>query len=348
MNPAVPPSSAIAPRPSIMEFVAWGVMAGALFLVLWAGLLGATLAGLAIYTLTHALAKRLPQRLDSVAGRQVALAVVATVLVGTLTLLGVWMTNVLSGHGDAPGLSALMLRMAEIMAELQQILPAWAAQNLPSSVDHFNQWAAGFLASHAGDLQTMSQDLLKGLTRVVIGMVLGGMVAVAQLAPEGHRPTPLANALTGRLERFSTVFGQVVSAQVKISALNTFFTAIFLAVILPLTGHPLPFTKTMILITFVVGLIPVLGNLISNTVITVIALSVSLWVAVAALVFLIVIHKVEYFLNARIIGGQVQAKAWELLGAMLIMEACFGVPGVIAAPIYYAYLKRELREQNLI
>jgi hypothetical protein len=33
---------------------------------------------------------------------------------------------------------------------------------------------------------------------------------------------------------------------------------------------------------------------------------------------------------------------------MLVMDAIFGIPGVIAAPIYYAYLKIELKAQDLI
>jgi predicted PurR-regulated permease PerM len=103
-----------------------------------------------------------------------------------------------------------------------------------------------------------------------------------------------------------------------------------------------------VLVTFICGLLPVLGNLISNTIIFVIGLSVSLWVAVAALTFLILIHKLEYFLNARIIGTQIRARAWELLIAMLLMEAAFGIGGLIAAPIYYAYLKRELEAKALI
>jgi predicted PurR-regulated permease PerM len=61
-----------------------------------------------------------------------------------------------------------------------------------------------------------------------------------------------------------------------------------------------------------------------------------------ALAFLVIIHKLEYFINARIVGSQIQASAWELLLAMLVMEATFGLPGVIAAPVFYAYLKSEL------
>ena len=37
-----------------------------------------------------------------------------------------------------------------------------------------------------------------------------------------------------------------------------------------------------------------------------------------------------------------------LLLAMLVMEAAFGLPGVVAAPIYYGYLKNELSARGLV
>ncbi|HTH39701.1 MAG TPA: hypothetical protein VL968_02850, partial [Rhodocyclaceae bacterium] len=67
-----------------------------------------------------------------------------------------------------------------------------------------------------------------------------------------------------------------------------------------------------------------------------------------SLLFLVLIHKLEYFLNARIVGGQINARAWELLLAMVLMEAAFGLPGVVAAPVYYAYLKDELKARGLV
>ena len=33
---------------------------------------------------------------------------------------------------------------------------------------------------------------------------------------------------------------------------------------------------------------------------------------------------------------------------MLVMEAAFGLAGLVAAPIYYAYLKKELSDQGLV
>ena len=87
----------------------------------------------------------------------------------------------------------------------------------------------------------------------------------------------------------------------------------------------------MIALSFIAGLLPVIGNLLSNTVLVIVSMSYSLDVALASLVFLIVIHKLEYFLNARIIGTKINAHIWELLAVMLMMESLFGVPGVIAA-----------------
>src|SRR5262249_7815647 len=121
-----------------------------------------------------------------------------------------------------------------------------------------------------------------------------------------------------------------------------------LAVVFPLFGLNLPLTKTLIAITFIVGLLPVVGNLISNTAITVVALSISLYTALAALLFLVVIHKLEYFLNARIVGERIHARGWELLRAMIVLEVAFGIGGLIAAPIYYAYIKNELTDSGLI
>jgi predicted PurR-regulated permease PerM len=139
-----------------------------------------------------------------------------------------------------------------------------------------------------------------------------------------------------------------VFAQVRIAAINALLTGLYLLVVLPLMGIHLPLAKSLILITFLAGLLPVVGNLLSNTLVVIVGLAHSLNVALGSLLFLILVHKLEYFLNARIIGSHIQARAWELLVAMLAMEAVFGLYGVIAAPVLYAYIKLELMEKQLI
>jgi predicted PurR-regulated permease PerM len=193
----------------------------------------------------------------------------------------------------------------------------------------------------------MGAETLRATAHILIGMIIGAMVALRE-AVAGSAQRPLAYAVSVQAGKLGDAFRRVVFAQVRISIINTSFTAIYLAGVLPLFGIHLPFTKTLIVITFVAGLLPVIGNLISNTVIVIVSLAYSIHVAMASLVFLIVIHKLEYFLNARIIGSRIQSRAWELLIAMLAMEAAFGLPGVAAAPIFYAYVKSELAEWRLV
>ena len=185
------------------------------------------------------------------------------------------------------------------------------------------------------------------LAHILIGMVVGALISLREVSAEDP-VRPLSAALAERVERLAAAFRRVVFAQFRIASINAVFTWIYLGIILPLLGIDLPLVKTMVALTFVLGLIPVAGNLISNTIITIVSLSVSLQVAMMSLAYLVIIHKLEYFLNARIVGTQIKARAWEILLAMLAMEAAFGIDGVIAAPIYYAYLKTELTDRGLV
>jgi len=159
---------------------------------------------------------------------------------------------------------------------------------------------------------------------------------------------PLTQLIAAHATRVADVFRRVVFAQVWISAINTFLTWMYLGVALPQFGIELPFVKTLVAITFIAGLMPIIGNLISNTAIFIVSMSQSLTLAVISIVYLFVIHKLEYFLNARIIGSHIRARAWELLLVMLLMEAALGIAGLIIAPMAYAYFKDEMREKGLI
>jgi predicted PurR-regulated permease PerM len=203
------------------------------------------------------------------------------------------------------------------------------------------------LREHAAEAKDFGQQAGRLIVHLILGMVIGGLAATHNTTrTEAYQP--LAKALHQRVIYLHTAFKQIVFAQVRIAAINTLFTGLFLAVVLPMAGVHLPFVKTLILITFLAGLLPVIGNLISNTAIVVVSLSQSLAIAVIALLFLVTIHKLEYFLNAKIIGSQINARAWELLSAMLIMESLFGLPGVVAAPVFYAYIKTELVAAHLV
>jgi len=278
-------------------------------------------------------------------GRIIAVVLVTAV---TLALLGLGTFGVATLITDrSDNLPALMRKMADVVGSARIYLPPWIQDYVPQNVDDVEKAAAVWLRVHASDLQALGERFGGVLLHVLVGMIIGAMVALTDLTPTRELPV-LSRSLEQRVSRLGQSFRRIVFAQLRISALNTLLTAIYLVVLLPMMGINLPLTKTMILVTFAVGLLPVIGNLISNTVIVVVSLSVSIYAAAGSLVFLVAIHKLEYFVNARIIGGQIHARAWELLLAMLVMDAIFGIPGVIAAPVYYAYIKDELKARGLV
>jgi predicted PurR-regulated permease PerM len=323
------------------------VMAAMLFFVLKLHLLSALLAGLLVYEIVHLTAPRLPfLRGELSRAKLVSVGLIATcVVVGIAALV---ITIVALVRSDAGSLSALLQKMAETLEGSRTTLPGWAQDWIPTGngeelKGHLVHW----LREHAKELTALGGEAGRSLAHALIGLVIGALVSLREVTANTSNG-PLAVALVRCLARLGEAFRRIVFAQVRISALNTVLTAIYLAAVLPALGVHLPLTKTMIVLTFVVGLLPVLGNLISNTVIVVISLGYSMHTAMGSLAFLVVIHKLEYFINARIVGSQIHASAWELLVAMLVMESAFGLPGVIAAPVFYAYGKSELEARGLI
>jgi predicted PurR-regulated permease PerM len=323
----------------------WILVFGGLLLVLPMRLLPSLLAGLLVFELVNMLTPQLERLIAGRRARWVAVALLGTLVVSSLALIFAGVISFVLHEAENPGAS--LNKFMGVVDRARSQLPPFIDAYLPASAAEFRVAISGWLSKHLSDLQLVGKDAAHMFVTLLIGMVLGAIIAL-QAIPDPDQRKPLAAALFDRLALLVRAFRNIVFAQIKISLLNTFFTAIFLAVVLPLCGIKLPLTKTLIVLTFLLGLLPVIGNLISNTLITIVGLSLSIWVAVAALGYLILIHKVEYFLNARIVGGQISAKSWELLLAMLIFEAAFGLPGVVAGPIYYAYLKSELRQAQLV
>ena len=323
------------------------VLAGiALLLVLWLRLLPALLAGSLVYVLVQAVAPLLGKRISGDRARVLVVTALGAVVVGLL--IGLILGAVSIFHKEIGNPEMLwQQQLMPLVEKARQQLPSVLVDHLPVSVDDLRDGAVELARKHAGTLQQAGKDALRLFVQIIIGLLMGAIIALSRARP-AHQVGPLAAILSLRSQRLAEAFRNIVFAQVKISLINTVFTAIFLLGALPLFGIHVPLAKTLVVVTFVVGLLPVIGNLVSNTAVTIVGLSVSLGVGVAALGFLVLIHKLEYFLNARIVGNRIRARAWELLIAMLVMEAAFGLPGLIAAPIYYAYLKSELEAEKLL
>lgn len=326
------------------------LMVAMLLLVMWQGLLAGLLCLCLGFVTTRWLGRLLARAFGGRASatRTSTTKVWAAVIVGLLpiVLLAIAVPRLRSLVLDAPAQYRELLGFLSLTVfELRDKLPPDIASQLPEGTADIQREVASYLASKAGALANTGRIWITGLLLAFIGLLIGVLAAVRPTSP---RKRPLTHALGQRTSRFGATFAQIVAAQFWIAVFNTCLTGIFLLVVLPIFATRLPYTNALLVLTFVAGLIPIVGNLICNTVLTLVGLSVSWTVALACLAFLIIIHKMEYFINAKIIGDRTHMSAWELLAAMFVMEAIFGPAGLVAAPLFYAYAKMELEASGWV
>jgi predicted PurR-regulated permease PerM len=336
----------IAASASRADITTWVAAAIALVLVIELHLLSALLAGLLVFKLVDVITPRLRVgTLGHDTTRALAVTLIATLVIALLVGLGLGLATLLRHSGES--FPTLMQRMAQIIEEARERMPEALRGYFPDDASSLQATLSEWLRSNAGTLQLAGRGITRSVVHVLMGMIIGALLSMQKVTRAAdHRP--LTQLIMGQASQLATAFQRVVFAQVWISLINTLATWVYLDLVLPGFGIDVPLVKSLILLTFFIGLLPIIGNLLSNSAIVIVCLSLGLPVAVASLVFLIVIHKLEYFLNARIVGSHINARAWELLVAMLFMEAAFGITGLIAAPIFYAYFKEELREKGLV
>ena len=321
------------------------IVMGGLLLILPLHLLACFIAGFLVFELINALTPYFQKIISGERARWVVVAIIATLVISCLTLAIAGIADFLMEDMRNP--VAFNAMVSHLLTDAQSRLSPVLLHYLPANIEELQRSFLQWLREHIVMIQAVGKNAAHVFLTMIIGMILGAIISLQQ-PRKGELNAPLKKELLQRMHLLGEAFRNVVFAQFQISLINTVLSGIFLFGILPLFGIHLPLAKTLVVVTFVCGLLPVIGNLISNTLIFIVGLSLSLLVGALVLAYLIIIHKVEYFLNARIVGSRIKAKSWEVLLAMLIFEAAFGIPGVVAAPIYYAYLKSELKEAGLI
>ena len=302
------------------------------------------LIGMLIYLLSKRLGDKLSLKMPEKPARILAAALITTIIIGTFVSAVIFLSNTLGNEQNLAGLAA---KLGESVNDIKNDLPPTLLSYLPESMLSLNSSVSDLMKEHTRELGLAGKESLHTFAHILIAVVAALLLSMSSFSVLA-KSQPFAQAMRERIQLFGKAFENIVFAQIKISAINTLLTGIFLLIVLPLFGVNLPYNKTLVIVTFLAGLLPVIGNLISNTIITVISIGVSLKVAIAALVFLVGIHKLEYFINAKIVGTKINAAAWELLLALLVMESLFGITGLLIAPILYAYLKSELLLAKLI
>jgi len=254
---------------------------------------------------------------------------------------------------------AVVYALGYFVHQTAHALPEIADKAIPSMIDTAQHYGIQLPFTDYDSLKDVAFDTVKSQVKYlgsfarfaqgagshILFLLVGSIVAVSLfLNPRFETGTAVSRdnlytrycaAISDRFAILYQSFETIMGAQVIISAINTLLTAIFV-----LAVH-LPYGVVIIGVSFLCGLIPVIGNLVSNTIIVGIGFTVSPKMALAALIFLVVIHKLEYFLNSKIVGWRIHNPLWLTLLALLIGERLMGLPGMILAPVVLNYIKLE-------
>jgi predicted PurR-regulated permease PerM len=258
-------------------------------------------------------------------------------------------------------LTAISFALGHFINQTARALPRIADEAIPSIIQWARQYELELPFSDYDSLRELAFDTVssqahylagiakfaRGATTQFLFLAVGSVVAIGlflnprlELDREHHSIrhnlySLCCDAIAARFTTFYRSFAQVMGAQILISAINTLITGVF-----TLAVH-LPYAAVVIGVTFLCGLLPIVGNVVSNTIIVAIGFTVSPRVALFALVFLVAVHKLEYLLNSKIVGGRIRNPFWLTLLALIVGEKLLGVPGMILAPVVLNYIKWE-------
>lgn len=215
--------------------------------------------------------------------------------------------------------------------------------------DALKRDAIGYVQNEIANLGKYAGSILRHFVAFLIGVVVAvSLFLNTRVEPEADPETGRDNLysqtfleVVARFRTFYQSFKAVMGAQILISLINTVLTSIFLI------WNQFPYAPVLMGLTFLFGLLPIVGNLMSNTLIVSVAFTRSPETAFVALIFLVIIHKLEYFLNSKIIGDRIKNPMWLTLLGLLIGEKLMGIPGMILAPVVLHYIKVEASRSRL-
>jgi predicted PurR-regulated permease PerM len=185
-------------------------------------------------------------------------------------------------------------------------------------------------SSLAGGVLSVGEVVVSAVSSFLLVFVLtvyflGGLPKIKlfayRLVPASRRPRTIL--LTDEI--FSRVGGYVLG-----NVLTSLIIGVGTAVWMLALGIPYPFLLAMFVA--LIDLIPVIGSYIGGAAVVLTALTVSLPVAIATLVFMLVYKLAEdYFIVPRVMGRTVQVPATVTLVAVLIGGTLLGIIGALVA-----------------
>lgn len=225
------------------------------------------------------------------------------------------------------------LRQHPWYVELQSHLPD--SEDLAQSAEHY-----------AADVAKSAAAIGRMFLSALIGLILAIVYFLDEERIRAFRDGLSSKTLFGTLVRWFEHLAESVSLTVQLQLVVAACNAVLTLPVLLLIG--VPHVPALMVLIFVSGLIPVVGNLISGAVLVVLAYQVKGWLGVSLFVGLtFVLHKIEsYYLNPRLTARHVALPGFVLILSLLAWEHLLGFAGLFVS-FPFLYLVGKIRSEFL-
>lgn len=203
------------------------------------------------------------------------------------------------------------------------------------------------LEKYGEQVRKVSHSLVKSAKstgKALLHLVLGLILAVLFLLERKEVDETLAQvpreSFLGYLFAFFGYLSEAVLLTIKVQVIVAAVNAVItLPILLVLRLDHIP---TLMLMVFVFGLVPVVGNFLSGVVLSILSYLKMGWLGVGIfLASTVVLHKVEsYYLNPRLTAKHVKLPSLFLIASLIVWEHLVGIAGIfISFPALYVTLR---------
>jgi predicted PurR-regulated permease PerM len=230
-----------------MPIISTLAVALSLFAIMKFGLTAALFSGIAVFVFSTWMGGKLKNG-----------EIVAALVIGSIFSLAAWLGG---SYINGTSTEKIVTMLLSIANKTQENLPQSLVDQLPQDIV---VWLKSFLTDHASEAAGISAEFGTGIARMFVGMIIGWLLSWSTPVADSRFTRELFSLFT----LLTNTFRNIIIGQGLVSALNTTLTGVFLLVVIPMFGFHVPYATLLVLLTFIVGLLPIVGNLISNTVIT--------------------------------------------------------------------------------
>jgi predicted PurR-regulated permease PerM len=267
--------------------------------------------------------------------RKAAVAVVAVAMLGVLVAAlyaGVQrLVHFLMHARDTVPLRIAAIREEPLFLSVQEHLPD--VDKLVEGAQHYAGSALHYLAS---------------IGHIILYLTIGFILAVVFLLEkeeiQGFARSVDPHSLQGTLLRW---LGHVADAMLVTVEFQLVVAACNAALTLPIIlVCGIKHAPALVLMIFVSGLVPVVGNFVSGAVLTLLAYKAQGWFGVGVFVILtFILHKLEsYYLNPRLAARHVHLPGFVLIVSLLAWEHVLGFVGLFLS-FPFLFVAKRIRDE---